>query len=507
MPTILAVDDKRDNVDLLAQILEADYDVVTGFSGAECLQRAKADSPDLILLDVQMPEMDGYETLQHLQEDEHTRDIPVIFVTARYRDSDRIVRGLDSGAFDYISKPVDDEVVAAKVRLALRVKSAEEKICASAKELKEARDELDQRVQQRTADLEETNNRLCASEAKYRDLYNNAPDMYVSVDAVTGKILQCNQTLADTTGYTRDEIIGRQIFEMYHPDSMKDVKEAFQSFVTTGEVHNANLKLKCKNGRKIDVSLNVTAVRDEQGNITRSRSVLRDTSQQDYQVKLRHLASQLASAEESERHRIAEKLHDEIGQDLVISKLKIDEVRSNLPPGDDVRQLSHVSTMLDHSINRVHSLTFDLGSPILYELGLEAAMKELLIELFEKTNIKSEFAGGGLQPVLDDSLTVFLYQAVREFLVNVLKHAQASQVKVFLQEETDRILVTVEDNGKGFSADDDMQLSRERGFGLFSIEERLKNIDGKIEINSQPGAGTCIGVSIPRILRTGAKKP
>ncbi len=114
------------------------------------------------------------------------------------------------------------------------------------------------------------------SQSRFKDLYDHAPDMHVSVDAKTAKILQCNQTLVDSTGYTREEILGHQIFDMYHPDSLEGAKRAFESFVTTGQVHNAELQLKRKNGTKIDVSLNVSSVCDEQGNILQSRSVWRD---------------------------------------------------------------------------------------------------------------------------------------------------------------------------------------------------------------------------------------
>ncbi len=120
---------------------------------------------------------------------------------------------------------------------------------------------------------------LKASEARYQDLYENAPDMYVSVDPNTAIILRCNQTVATNLGYTKREIVGRPIFDMYHPDCMDDVKRAFQSFAETGEVRHAELQLKRKDGTKIDVSLNVSAVRDDQGNILYSRSAWRDITE------------------------------------------------------------------------------------------------------------------------------------------------------------------------------------------------------------------------------------
>ena len=110
----------------------------------------------------------------------------------------------------------------------------------------------------------------------YYDLYDNAPDMFVFVDAKTANIIRCNQTVVQTLGYPREEIIGRSIFERYHPDCIEKAHEVFQAFVETGEVHDAELVLKREDGSKIDVSLNVSSVRDEEGNVLYGRSVWRN---------------------------------------------------------------------------------------------------------------------------------------------------------------------------------------------------------------------------------------
>ncbi len=110
----------------------------------------------------------------------------------------------------------------------------------------------------------------------YYDLYDNAPDMFVFVDAKTANIIRCNQTVVQTLGYPREDIIGRSIFERYHPDCIEQAREVFQAFVEVGEVHDAELVLKRKDGSKIDVSLNVSSVRDEEGNVLYGRSVWRN---------------------------------------------------------------------------------------------------------------------------------------------------------------------------------------------------------------------------------------
>jgi PAS domain S-box-containing protein len=100
----------------------------------------------------------------------------------------------------------------------------------------------------------------------YRKLYDNAPDMLASIDPNTAKIIQCNQTVATALGYTKEELVGRSIFEIYHPGSIDRAKEAFCSFVKTGSSRAIELQLERKDGSTIDISLNISAIRDEQGN-------------------------------------------------------------------------------------------------------------------------------------------------------------------------------------------------------------------------------------------------
>ncbi len=120
---------------------------------------------------------------------------------------------------------------------------------------------------------------LRESMEEYQDLYENAPDMFASVDVATARVLLCNRTLARTLGYTREEIVGRQVYDLYHPDCLHRVKdEIFKEVRATGEVRGEDLRLVRKDGSEIDVSLNVSAVRDEEGNIVESRSIWRDIS-------------------------------------------------------------------------------------------------------------------------------------------------------------------------------------------------------------------------------------
>jgi putative two-component system response regulator len=108
--TVMVVDDTEANIDILVEILDADYDISVAMDGETALETAGEDPPDLILLDIMMPEMDGYEVCRRLKAEEGTKDIPVVFVTAKEEIEDKL-KGYDLGATDYLTKPIDPGLV------------------------------------------------------------------------------------------------------------------------------------------------------------------------------------------------------------------------------------------------------------------------------------------------------------------------------------------------------------------------------------------------------------
>lgn len=156
MPKILAIDDKEDNLITISAVLKSflpDCQVITALSGPEGIKKAKSESPDTILLDIKMPQMDGYEVCERLKENEDTKHIPILMITAIKTDPKDLVMGLESGADAYLAKPIDESVLIAQVNTALRVKKAED-------QLRNQKDLLEEMVLARTAELTKTNERL-----------------------------------------------------------------------------------------------------------------------------------------------------------------------------------------------------------------------------------------------------------------------------------------------------------------------------------------------------------
>ena len=217
-----------------------------------------------------------------------------------------------------------------------------------------------------------------------------------------------------------------------------------------------------------------------------------------YQERLRALTSQLSLAEERERRRLALALHDDIAQTLALSKIKLGIAQQSVSSTDLAQSLGEIQRLIEFAIQATRSLTLEISPPIVYELGLVAAVDWLTRHTQTQHGIPSEFWDDKQPKPLDEDVRVLLYQAVRELLINVVKHAQAQRVRVSMRRDDTRIRIAVEDNGVGFDTSDiSSPWSKAEGFGLFNIRERLDTIGGHLEIESQPGNGTRVTLVAP----------
>lgn len=209
-----------------------------------------------------------------------------------------------------------------------------------------------------------------------------------------------------------------------------------------------------------------------------------------YQERLRSMASELLLVEERERRRIASEMHDRVGQALALSKIRLAalikaEKNSRLGQG-----LEGVRKYIDQAILDTRSIIYKISSPILYELGLEAALEWLVEQVQEEHGIQSSFSSDGADKPLDEDVRVLLFQSVGELLVNVVKHAGAGRVAVRCRRDGGHIHIEVEDDGRGFAPGEKSGKRRsDAGFGLFGIRERLNHVKGSMEIQSSPGNG------------------
>ena len=215
-------------------------------------------------------------------------------------------------------------------------------------------------------------------------------------------------------------------------------------------------------------------------------------------VQLRSLASQLSLAEERERRRIAVDLHDRVGQALAISNIKLGVLRQLECSTEFSGLVDEISNFIEQAIQETRALMFEISSPILYELGFEAAIRHRVDQIQKEHAIIAVCEHDQQPKPLDDDVRVLLFQAVQELLINVVKHARARHVAVRIRREEDQIRVGVEDDGIGFDASGTAaRPTLTGGFGLFSIRERLSDVGGGILIESQSGRGTRVTLVAP----------
>lgn len=214
-----------------------------------------------------------------------------------------------------------------------------------------------------------------------------------------------------------------------------------------------------------------------------------------YKESLRNLTTRLTLAEEKARRQIATDLHDRIGYSLAMILQKLHLVSEELPPSC-ASSLQEVMPMLQGVIREARSLTFEISSPLLYEVGLEAALESLGEQMLPPHGIDFSFTEEGSSKNLDPEVKILLFQMTRELLVNVIKHAGASRVNLRMYQDLKGVGITVQDNGGGFDPEV-FRTSESKAFGLFSIRERLRHLRGYLRVDPALGGGAAVTLWAP----------
>jgi len=215
--------------------------------------------------------------------------------------------------------------------------------------------------------------------------------------------------------------------------------------------------------------------------------------------KLRLLSAELSLAEEAERRRIAEMLHEDLQQLLVAARMQL----SGLCRTQDAAQREaigrEIADVLERSFKLTRSLSVELAPPVLYEHGLAAALEWLAAETRKNYNVEVIIEADSLANPKAADVRIFLFRAVRELLLNSLKHAGGSALHITMQRRRpDKIRIIVADDGPGFDPNSlDNKRTDSQTVGLLNIRERVSNFGGEFHINSNPKRGTRITLSLP----------
>lgn len=346
------------------------------------------------------------------------------------------------------------------------------------------------------------------SEEKYRELVENANSIIMRRDT-NGNITFFNEFAQKFFGYSEDEILGKNVIGTIAPEteaSGRDLRALIKKISQNPEEYAANENENMlKDGERVWISWTNKPIRDETGKVVEILAVGNDITQFKQaqekiladQKRLRSLTAELVIAEERERRKIARNMHDSIGQILAFSARELGTLHKSAPE-KLTGSLAEIKYHLDDALKQTRTLTFNLSPPILYDLGFEAAVDELVEQFSRERKIECRFESHGEPGKLADHTKILLYRSVRELLMNIAKHANAKLVRISLSRINNDIQVAVEDDGIGFD------LSRlgsksisESGFGLFSIRERLTHIGGKFDIQTSSGKGTKVTLLAP----------
>jgi PAS domain S-box-containing protein len=347
--------------------------------------------------------------------------------------------------------------------------------------------------------------KLRESESAFRTLFEAGAEGILVADLKSRKFKYANPAICRMLGYTEAELTSLGVKDIHPPESLKYVIEQFELQARGDKVLSEDIPCQRKDGTIFYayIARAKGIIDGEEYNIGFFTDVtdIRYAHEKlrENQKRLKALASEVSLAEERERRRIALGIHDNLGQKLVMVKFRLETLKGSVSDRNMQTALNNECIVMADILDDIHSLTFELSNPLLYELGFESAMKSWLkTEIQKNAGLKCEFNSDDKKIELDEDIKVVLFKAACELLTNIVKHAGARTVKVGIAKRNNEVEVTVEDDGAGFDVSKlGLPSGKEGGFGLFSIKERLEYIGGRLEIESFPSKGTRVVMTAP----------
>jgi len=343
--------------------------------------------------------------------------------------------------------------------------------------------------------------------SKQPELYRLTVETMVQGLAVLdagARVLYANDALARLLGRPLTGIAGSQFVELFDTDAQEEFRRQIDRR-HKGERGLYEITFFTAAGERVVGLVSAAPLIDATGQVVASVAVITDITarklaeeaQRAQREQLRALSSALVLTEERERRRLATQLHDRIGHALVVAKIKLEEQAKSAQSGSE---LADVLAALNSAIEDARTLTFEISPPVLHELGLAAAIRWLAEQTAAQHGLKIKFHHTDWHHRLGEDLRVLLFQATREILFNIVKHAQATTVRINLTRDGELVRLAISDDGIGFDVAAVTLSSRQgTGYGLFSIGERMKYLGGKLQVESGE-TGTEILLLAPQAL-------
>lgn len=312
-----------------------------------------------------------------------------------------------------------------------------------------------------------------------------------------GVIESWNTSAEHMFGYTEAEAIGQSV-DMLVPSGLEGEHKEILRKLSAGErITNFETVRLLKSGRGLDVSLTLSPIRDADAKIVGASNIIRDITERKQIEDMRsRMNRRLIEAQEEERSRIARELHDDIAQRLALLAVGLEQLRNDISRSDVALGSRMDAILMQESqiTSDVQTLSHQLHSSKLEYLGIAAAAKAFCRELSQRQKVEIDFSNDELPGCASREVSLCLYRVLQEALHNAVKHSGVRHFDVRLWSEGEEVHLSVTDFGVGFDTRKGLMCG---GLGLTSMQERVKMVDGQIDIESQPDRGTTIHARIP----------
>ena len=515
---ILMVDDQPGKLLTYEAILsDLGENLIKASSAKEALEKLLKTDVAVVLMDVSMPEIDGFELAEIIRQHPRFQKTAIIFISAVHlTDLDRL-KGYQHGAVDYLSVPIVPEVLRAKVKVFTELHRKN-------RQLERLNSQLEQRVAERTAELEQKavalhklNRELAQRNQELDAIVQTAPDIIFSRnpdgsrDYISGRFYEYTGAPPNTgKGFGWQDYV--------HPDDSEQSHQKWLHSVLSGDVYDCDYRLRGADSQYRWFRARAVPLRDSHGAIVKwygtcsdvhdskllEQSIRENAIELERMVEsrtaaLRRLSNRMMTMQDEERRRIAREIHDGLGQELAAAKMILDGILAK-DSSPLMRQASvEASQLIDRAIQQVRTISHLLHPPLLDEVGLISALRWFLEGLSERSGIRMALEVDPPDPGrLKSELETAIFRIVQEALTNMFRHSGARNGSVTLIRKDGNIVVTVRDDGKGIE-EQVIQLRPESvGVGIGGMRQRVTELGGSLRLaNANPG--TIVEVIIPAV--------
>jgi PAS domain S-box-containing protein len=486
---VLIVDDDPISLKVLFTALEdAGFDVRIATNAESAWESIQQSPPDLVLLDVLLPETDGFDISRHLQSDPQARDIPIIFLTALTGSEDK-VKGLKLGGVDYITKPFVAAEVVVRVQRHLTIHHLRRQLEEQNEHLQQANEALSREITER----KRAEAALRESENRFATVMNSIEAVMYVADLETYEILFINQ-------YTRNifgDIEGQICWQTLQTEQTGPCDFCTNAHLVANGEPTGLYTWEFQNTRTgCWYHIQDQAIRWIDGRLVRLEVATDVTEHKQAEAKLRAQQRRMAMLEE--RERIGHELHDELGQVMSYISLQTQTARTLIGQGERAQ----VETLLTRLVQAAQNAHADLRR---YILGIRdaASTPEFFVAMENYLDVLRERYGLDVQMHISDDVTDTpleaqvewqLLRIIQEAVANVGKHAGVDTAQLTFQPQDEWMLVTIQDAGRGFVPHAPREQER---FGLEMMRERAASIGGSLEIHSDLERGTRVTIRVP----------